>query len=257
MNEMIERLAAAGPEAEKGDYEQEGLLYCGKCRTPKQAYVELGGTRRLVTVMCRCRNEQYEREKRQDEQNSRYLRVMQHPAVQAGVRLQTGREQCHRALLRYLDRWEQVRERNIGLLLWGDVGTGKSTSAAYVAQELENRRVPCLMTNLSRLVNAGFEMPSLNCFDLLVLDDLGAERQTDYMLERMHAIVDERVCARKPLIVTTNLTVDEMRNPAELAYRRMFDRILSVCVPIQFKGESRRIEQKDEKLGLARRLLHG
>ena len=74
------------------------------------------------------------------------------------------------------------------------------------------------MTNLSEIINYGFEgrrayIQKLRSCPLLILDDLGMERDTKFGLETVFEIIDGRLMNRKPLIVTTNLTLDEMNHP--------------------------------------------
>ena len=54
--------------------------------------------------------------------------------------------------------------------------------------------------------------------------------------------------SRKPLIVTTNLTLDEIRHPQDTAHARIYDRLLEMCVPISCIGVSFRKETAQEKL---------
>ena len=85
-------------------------------------------------------------------------------------------------------------------------------------------------TILSRLCRTFGEdrtafLDSLGDYDLLIIDDLGVERNTEYALEQMFSIVDSRYRSGKPLIVTTNLKLDEMKYPPDLAHARIYDRI--------------------------------
>ena len=73
---------------------------------------------------------------------------------------------------------------------------------------------------------------------LLILDDFGMERGTEYGLEQIYAVIDGRYRSGKPLIATTNLTLQELKNPQDTAHARIYDRLLEMCVPVQFKGES-------------------
>lgn len=75
-------------------------------------------------------------------------------------------------------------------------------------------------------------MKSLMRPDLLILDDLGAERNTSFGKERVFDVVDKRLLSGKPTIVTTNIPLSVMKQAVELDDRRIFDRILEVCVPI-------------------------
>lgn len=83
---------------------------------------------------------------------------------------------------------------------------------------------------------------------LLIIDDFGMERGTEYALEQIYNIVDSRYRSRKPLIVTTNLTLDEIRHPQDTAHARIYDRLLEMCVPVSCIGVSLRKENALEKL---------
>ena len=74
-------------------------------------------------------------------------------------------------------------------------------------------------------------LDSLGDYDLLIIDDLGVERNTEYALEQMFSIIDSRYRCNKPLIVTTNLKLDELKHPPDLAHARIYARILERCAP--------------------------
>jgi DNA replication protein DnaC len=60
------------------------------------------------------------------------------------------------------------------------------------------------------------------------------------MQEIVFNVIDSRYRAGLPLIVTSNLTAEEIKNPADISYQRIFSRLLEMCVPIEVKGEDRR-----------------
>ena len=154
----------------------------------------------------------------------------------------------------YAERWPEIQKRNVGLLLWGDVGTGKSYLAACIANALIEQEVPVCMTRLSEVIDHGFDGRSeyirrLCAYPLLILDDFGMERDTRFGLETVCRVIDERYLSGKPLIVTTNLTLGELKQTEDIDCARIYDRILSMTVPIRFDGESlRRKEQQEKKL---------
>ena len=98
-------------------------------------------------------------------------------------------------------------------------------------------------------------MKSLMRPDLLILDDLGAERNTSFGKERVFDVVDKRLLTGKPMIVTTNIPLSVMKQAVDLDDRRIFDRILEVCVPIRFDGENFRKSTAADNLKTAARLL--
>ena len=61
----------------------------------------------------------------------------------------------------------------------------------------------------------------LSCAKLVIFDDLGAERSTDYALEKVYNIIDTRYRNKLPMILTTNLTIDDMKSESDIRYSRI------------------------------------
>ena len=166
----------------------------------------------------------------------------------------------------YAGHWEEMQKEGLGLLLFGNVGTGKSYAAGCIANVLLEKGKTVLFVSVSDAVNrmqGNFGAERETCLeqmvrpDLLILDDLGAERSTAYGRERVFDIVNRRTLSGKPLIVTTNLSLTAMQNAEDLAERRIYDRILERCVPVLFKGENFRKANAGENLKKAARILSG
>jgi hypothetical protein len=116
------------------------------------------------------------------------------------------------------------------------------------------------MTNLASLMNVGFEernalLRSLGSCDLLILDDFGMERDSRFGLETVFQVIDRRVTARKPLIITTNLSLEQLKHPADLDHKRIYDRVLSVTAPVCFAGGSLREQENQAGLDWMREIL--
>lgn len=77
---------------------------------------------------------------------------------------------------------------------------------------------------------------------LVIFDDLGAERDTEYAIEKVYSIVDARYRQKLPMIFTTNLTLSEMKEETDVRYSRIYERIFGSCYPMQFVGNWRRKE---------------
>lgn len=161
----------------------------------------------------------------------------------------------------YVRHFDELHKTNTGLLLSGTVGTGKSFYAACIVNALISEGIPALMFTVPRLLAAMQKdgkavCDALNTFPLLVLDDLGAERGTDYAAELLESFIDSRYTAEKPLIVTTNLSAREMQNCEDMRYKRIYDRVKAMCaVPVVLVGESRRAEQQRQKAQQAREIM--
>ncbi len=68
-------------------------------------------------------------------------------------------------------------------------------------------------------------------------------------------VIDSRYRSGKPLIVTTNLTLDDLRNPDDTAQSRIYDRLLSMCVPVRFTGDNFRQETAKRKMESMKKLI--
>lgn len=271
MVDIIERLARVQPKISDEDYQQDGLWYCGKCRTPKQCYVNLFGRERIVTCQCDCEAEEYEAErfKRELEETMQRIAEARTRGIQdkqiLNCRFENDdqRDGKMSALMhRYVDHWKDMYESSQGMLFSGDVGCGKTFYAGCIANALIEKMVPVMVTDFPKILAAlqsdsdrlGY-IEGLNRYALLVIDDLGVERNSDYALEQVFSVINSRYKSGKPLIVTTNLSVEEIRNPKDIKYSRIYDRILEMCIPIRLKGESRRGEIGRTKVEESRRIL--
>lgn len=168
---------------------------------------------------------------------------------------------------RYVAHWEEMREQDLGLLFWGRPGNGKTFAAGCIANALlesEDLHAPSVrMTTFGTILN---QLPGMTAqdkewyldgfrtCDLLILDDFGMERRTEYAQEQVFNIIDGRYVSRKPLIVTTNLSLNELKHPTDMVQQRIFDRVLEMCVPVCFDVESLRRDKARAKMQLYKQL---
>ena len=271
---VIDKTTAAMKLGE-GEYiaPADGLVHCRKCGAPRQTVIRspFGGYI-APRCVCPCQQEKERRRREAEERRQRMERIRRRKAQGLQDRYlygytfanDNGGNPAMAKAHAYVDHWPQAFKRNIGLLLFGDVGTGKSFAAGCIANALLDRDVPVLMTNfptiLARLCGTFGEdrtdfLDSLGDYDLLIIDDLGAERNTEYALEQMFSIIDSRYRCNKPLIVTTNLKLDELKRPPDLAHARIYDRILERCAPILFAGKNFREDNAASTKAAARRIV--
>lgn len=270
---LISQLAIRDNSNPGDFYDQEGYLVCCNCHTRKQYELELFGAVRRVPVMCKCEEEKHKKE--QEEERQRQLQAKIDGFRKSGItdpeylkwRIEADDKtnlKISNAVVRYIDKWETMKKQNMGILFYGNVGTGKTFYAACIANALLDREIAVLMTNIPALITSmqnDFERNKQSLlykiFDipLLIIDDLGSERDTPYSCEKLYEIIDARYRSGKPLIVTTNLSPEELKNPADLRYKRVYDRILEMCHPILVTGESRRVKKAANKRKQACELL--
>ena len=239
----------------------DGLIHCKNCKGSRQTIVPNFGKPGYLMprCICACQIEAERRRKEADAQRERMERIKRRKAQGLQDRYlydytfanDSGENPLIEKARVYVERWSEAFRDNTGLLLFGDVGTGKSFFAGCIANALLERDVPVLMTNFPSILNrltgvfsedrADF-IASLELYDLLIIDDLGVERSTEYAMEQMFYVIDSRYRSRKPMIITTNLRLEEIKNPPDLAHARIYDRILERCAPILFAGKNFREE---------------
>lgn len=152
---------------------------------------------------------------------------------------------------KFVENFSMMKDQGKGLLYYGEVGRGKSFYAACIANALIEQGIPVFMTDFTHIANAVHGLfdkrqeyyDNLNRFPLLILDDLSAERKTEYMKEIVYNVVNSRYNAGLPLIITTNLTGEELENPAELSDQRLFSRLYEMCIPVKVEGVDRRAKK--------------
>lgn len=270
----IAQKAQANFRKSDGDYEKGGLVICGRCNSPRQKQIALGGRHFLVACMCSCESDAWDLEQEEIRKQRRMEAIerMRTTGIRLGLQgctfdVDNGKNPKQLEMARrYVAEWDKMRSENIGLLFWGNTGNGKTFTAACVANELVNQGIPTLVTSFPKILeNAQGMYPedrmdyfrSFNVYDLLVIDDLGVERQTDYAMEVVYNVIDQRYVIGKPIIITTNLTLGEVKNPPNMRLQRIYDRITEMCIPVKFSGESMREEAGKKKIDEARRILYG
>lgn len=268
--------AAASMELAEDEYidPTDGLVHCKKCGGQRQTVVPKFGKPGyfMPRCICRCQKEAEEQRKAAEERQCRMERIKRrksqglqdHYLYNYTFANDNGQNPLMDKARAYVEHWEEAYRQNTGLLLFGDVGTGKSFFAGCIANALLDRDVPVLMTNFPTILNRLTGMfseeraefiTSLGEYDLLIIDDLGVERSTDYAMEQMFFIIDSRYRSRKPMIITTNLKLVELKNPPDLAHARIYDRILERCAPILSAGKNFREENASDTREAAKELV--
>lgn len=238
---------------------EDGLVYCGKCGSRKQLRVKFGDKTHVVRCVCKCESKELEEKKRQEEyeeQMRRIDRLKEASMMDKKYRevtfdkyeVREENKKVFEMAKKYADRFQDMYKKNQGLLLYGPVGTGKSFTAACIGNYLLDNAKPVIMTSFVKILQDIWEndreaeyITILKSASLLIVDDLGTERETDYALEKVYNIIDSRVRANKPMIITSNLELNDMMECEDIRKKRIYDRILECCYPMYVGGKSFRM----------------
>lgn len=267
------------PGERPGDYrDSEGLLVCGVCSQRKEVrrdipYIGI----RVHPCICECE----ERRLREEEEAKKIAKEREtvkelfkfslvddrfkESRFENFVQNEYNARQLKIAQ-RYVDRFDEMLRRNKGLLFYGEPSTGKTYLASCIANALMDKRVPVIVTSLIKLASSAgpfsenedkrrIFLKKMNAARVLFIDDFGAERDTPYKMEQVFEIIDSRYGSKKPMIITTNLSLQQMQNEPNIRQRRVYERIFEVCHPVEFNGPSWRWKAAENDYDEIERLL--
>lgn len=259
-NKIVDSLNNRVPQPMQETYlDDEGLKRCANCHGRLELIIEVFGKARRVSCVCKCQQEAIKAEdeaiekriKMREIEEMRRTGFNEKKLMECTFENDDGSQPKVLHIARkYVENFAEMKKEGKGLLLYGGVGTGKTYAAACIANALIDKGIASMVTNFARIANKLQErfdkrqayLDKLNKFDLLVLDDLAAERSTEYMQEIVYNVIDARYRAGLPMIITTNLSLETIKNPPNATDIRIYDRILEKCFPIEVTGKSHRRE---------------
>jgi DNA replication protein DnaC len=275
----------ANPIKEGDWYNGEGILHCGKCGQPMEHITRLENiqikpeaiddmdyehrkiveeTRRMLAgrkhrIPCRCQeNERQEYEKAQrkrmimDNRNACFGKT---PALFDFTFEFDDNPECNASQVsrRYSEEFTKYKESGWGLVYVGEVGHGKTYYACAVANKLLWKGYKVKYTNINDIIALtskgciplSFVIDGLCENDLIIIDDLGAEEASDRMQARTFQIINTLSERKKSLIITSNISANELRNAPTAEAKRIYSRILdrSTILTVNSEKGDRRIRR--------------
>ncbi len=258
------------------EYIKDGHVYCKVCHERKDADVmEFFGNKMILRVACKCDREIEQQKKRREKQMEieRLKRTCFNSMREWSYTFENYQGEENQSLMiakNFVEDYEEMKKENIGLLFYGSVGSGKTYLACSIANSLiEQYQIRVKIRNFAQIINelqkSSFDfdknayIESLVNTSVLILDDLGIERDTSYAKEQVYNIVNSRYLKQKPTIFTTNLSYDTIQNCKDsVEYQRIYSRIIEMCIPVMVVGEDfRKFIQRDKLTRNKDRLLNG
>ena len=236
---------------------------CKRCgQEAKPRFIFIGWRQQEHCESCsKIVSEERERETSIRERKEKTARLLESSGMRGIMRDMTfdsfnsqNRGNIYKTAKRYAEDF--TPQTNTGLILFGKAGSGKTHLAvAIVRQVIERKQIAVkvartveLLADIRKTFNDhdGYRVENeseliqkLAYVPLLVLDDLGAEKISDWVREIFYRIIDERWLEQRPIIVTSNLNLKELE---ERVGDRIVSRIAGVCVPLELQNQDYRIE---------------
>lgn len=277
--ENIKTIAIDGAEfsySEEKGYEKDGHVYCKKCHEQIDGKpMEVLNQVLIFRSSCKCDKEREEQQKLreramkiEDLKKNCFIERKQEQFTFKNADNLTDQEIIKKAK-RYVENFDKFKEENIGLIIYGGVGSGKTYLTCAIANAIiEKYLYSCKVINFSQILNdlqkGGFNLDrnqyinNLTNKTLLVIDDFGIERDTEYALEQIYNVINARYQKDKPTIITTNIDYKELdRSQESLILERIYSRIREMGVPFKVDGDDRRRKRRDEKINKASKYMNG
>ena len=256
-------------------YEKDGHIYCKTCneRIDGKPIPMLDKKLMIIRNACKCDRDRAEQEKLREKQieQDRLRKNCFISKNQIAYTFENVDEDTDKDIIKkaknYVKHFEEMRKDNVGLLLYGNVGSGKTYIACSIANAIITEySYTVKMRNFAQILNdlqkGGFNLDrneyieQITSSTLLILDDFGIERNTEYALEQIYNVINARYLKARPTIITTNLNFKDIEKEQEdIMLGRIYSRIIEMCLPLRVTGLDRRKIQSKEKLKKAQNLI--
>lgn len=242
------------------EYLNDGLAFCKVCNKPRQCRISYQNREYILPTPCRCEDEEFDRLERRIAEDKRLKRVA---VLKKGIkderyramRFDTSEHDVLGFASEYVANFKEYKRENTGLMILGTTGTGKTYAAACIANALVERCVSVYMANIlyitGKMMNQ-FDsermkyIESLQSYDLLIIDDFGVERETSFAMEQTYHLIETRYRSQKPLIITSNLTLQQLKTE-DITLNRTYQRVIEMCHPVIMSGKSFRTNKANER----------
>lgn len=225
---------------------------CPKCHKARELLIEINRKQSTVPALCDCEIKRQEKEaecyregvKRKQEE-ARHKKSFGDRVIQGTF--DSDETHAMRVARRYVDSFDEKRHNKVnGVIFHGAPRQGKTFAAEAIAEAIFEKGYTVLFMTAAEIIQKfqygekkeveALEKRIANV-DLLVIDDLGASRDTEFGNEIVFTVIDKRYTAKKPLIITTNKEKSEMTDTYDVSEQRIYGRILERCYPCKVENE--------------------
>lgn len=257
------------------DYD-EPIKTCEKCGDLIQKDIVILNVLRRVPIVCSCRKKELEQKAIEDENKEKQIRlnsIFKNSLMDEKFKQCTfenwnhdiGSEKIFNICSKYADNFKIAKDNNLGLLIHGEPGNGKTHAVSCIANYLLEKGVPVVCVSISKMLERIKEtynsygkegeetvLRSFSNADLLIIDDLGTEQISEWSQAKIYNIIDARYRNELPIIVTTNIKVSDLE---EMYHKRTYDRLMEMCTPVLSDGKSIRAQKGKEKVDILKKLI--
>jgi len=257
--------------------EKGGHVYCRECeeRIDSDPLNCLGSKKIIFSRQCKCdRKEEGIRKAKEEADHIRRLReecfITSRNLISCTFDKLIAPDRQEVIIAKnFVKNFKELSKENNGLIFHGNVGTGKTYLAACIANKIiEDYKIRVKMRNIPQIINdiekGGFDIDKndyyrkLSSVSLLILDDFGIERNTEYVNEMVYQIINTRYESKKPTIISTNIPLGVIMNGSnDIDKERIYSRLREMCIPVKIAGKDIRTELGRKKLRETRSLLLG
>jgi DNA replication protein DnaC len=280
MEDKIKTIKINGVEFsfnQKKAYEKDGHVYCRKCneKIDSDPLNYFGNKKILFRRQCKCdREAESLRKAREEADHIRRLReecfITSRNLINCTFDRVIDPDRQEVIIAKnFVKNFKELSKDNNGLIFHGNVGTGKTYLAACIANKvIEDYQIRVKMRNITQIINdiekRGFDIDKndyyrkLSSVSLLILDDFGIERNTEYVNEMVYQIINTRYESKKPTIISTNIPLGLIMDGSnDIDKERIYSRLREMCIPVKIAGKDMRREIGRKKLRETRDLLLG
>lgn len=236
------------------DYSKNGILYCHKCNMPKETIINIDGLEIKTRVMCKCEREEYIENKKLEDEKERKILIndFKNENIKPFKNFKFENAiDCKETSIakKYCLNFKNMIKNNVGLMIYGGTGNGKTYIAGCIANFLIEEGYKVMMLNILdalEYVQDNFDktgkkeifIDKLKTFDLVIIDDFGMETNSEFELKNISKIINTRYEYNLPIIITTNITRVEMEQKnCKIQQKRIYSRLIEMTHPIKVEKQ--------------------